>query len=77
LSAYLEEGATAGPAGPEAFAGLLRAALGGLAYNLWLAVGHRPVEETRRTAAALAAQQLAGGLPTMVNSIESWTRLIR
>jgi Phosphotransferase enzyme family len=77
LSAYVEEGATAGPAGPEAFAGLLRAALGGLAYNLWLAVGHRPVDETRRTVAARAAQQLAGGLPTMVNSIESWTRLIR
>jgi Phosphotransferase enzyme family len=77
LEAYVEQGATAGPAGPEAFAGLLRAVLGALAYNLWLSVGHRPADETRRSAAARATQQLAGALPTIVNSIESWTRLIR
>jgi Ser/Thr protein kinase RdoA (MazF antagonist) len=42
LTAYTAAGAVPGPARPEAFAGMLRAILNSLAYNLWVAVGHRP-----------------------------------
>jgi hypothetical protein len=76
LAAYVTAGATPGPARPEAFAGLLRATLNAAAYNLWLAVGHRPVDADRRAAAAATSQDLAARLPVIVNSIANWTQLI-
>jgi hypothetical protein len=77
LASYLAAGGTGGPGRPEAFAGLVRGMLGNLAYQLWLAAGHRPATANRRAAAARSVRQLAARLPVILGSLDSWSRLIR
>jgi Ser/Thr protein kinase RdoA (MazF antagonist) len=77
LAAYIDAGGRPGPADPSAFAGLLRAALESAAYNLWLAVGHRPASADRQAMAVAAVREIAAGLPATLNSLDAWTRLLR
>ena len=77
LAAYAEAGGAGGPARVQAFAGLVRAMLGTLAYELWLAAGHRTVTADRRAAAVQGVRRLATRLPVILGSLDSWSRLIR
>jgi hypothetical protein len=77
LVAYAEAGGAGGPARVQAFAGLVRATLGTLAYELWLAAGHRTATANRRAAAAQSVRQHAARLPVILSSLDSWSRLIR
>ena len=77
LAAHAEAGGITGPARPDAFAGLIRAVLGSLAYHVWLAVGHRPASGPRRAASAASAQLQAARLPEIMDSLGAWCRLIR
>jgi Ser/Thr protein kinase RdoA (MazF antagonist) len=77
LAAYTEGGAPAGPAGSAAFAGMVRAILNAIAYNLWLAVGHRPAVDDRRATAAQITRDLAEQFPIVIREIDSWTAFIR
>ena len=76
LAAYVAAGVAPGPAGPEAFAGLLRGVLNSLAYSVWLAVGHRPVDPSRRARAVEDARGAAAGLPVIVASLRAWSALL-
>jgi Ser/Thr protein kinase RdoA (MazF antagonist) len=76
LAAYTAAGATHGPANPEAFAGMMRSIMSAIAYNVWIALGHRPADAARRAFAAQVARNLAEQLPLIVRSIDSWTGLI-
>jgi len=64
------------PVRPEAFAGLLRGVLNSLAYSVWLAVGHRPVDPGRRARAVEDAREAAAGLPVIVASLGAWSALL-
>ena len=77
LAAYAEAGGMGGPARPQAFAGLVRSVLGTLAYELWLAAGHRTATADRRADAARSVRRLAARLPVILGSLDSWSRLIR
>lgn len=77
LASYAEAGGMPGPARPEAFAGLVRAMLSTLAYELWLAAGHRAATPDRRGAATRSVRQLAVRLPGVLSSLGSWSDLIR
>lgn len=77
LTAHRDAGGTPGPAGPEAFAGYLRATLNTLAYHLWLATGQRPASPDRRATAAALVRDQAAALPAMLNSLDGWCRLLR
>ena len=77
LASYAETGGAGGPARPEAFAGLVRAMLSTLAYELWLAAGHRYATPERRATAAQRVRQLAARLPDVLGSLDSWSNLIR
>jgi hypothetical protein len=77
LASYAEAGGVPGPARAEAFAGLVRAMLSTLAYELWLAAGHRAASPDRRAAATRSVRQLAVRLPGVLSSLGSWSDLIR
>jgi Ser/Thr protein kinase RdoA (MazF antagonist) len=76
LAAYTEAGAPQGPAGAAAFAGMVRATLNAIAYNLWLAVGHRPADDDRRATAIRVTRDLAEQFPIIIRAIDSWTAFI-
>ncbi|APU15996.1 phosphotransferase family protein [Actinoalloteichus sp. GBA129-24] len=58
----------------EAFAGLLRTQLGGAAWMLFRALGHRPVTPPERAAAHEHALELLADLHTSLTEIPTWTR---
>jgi hypothetical protein len=65
------------PGRVQAFAGLVRATLGTLAYELWLAAGHRTATADRQASAVQSVRRLAARLPVILDSLDSWSRLIR
>ena len=48
-----------------------------LAYELWLAAGHRAATPERRAAATRSVRQFAARLPDVLSSLGSWSALIR
>jgi Ser/Thr protein kinase RdoA (MazF antagonist) len=65
------------PAGPESFAGLLRGHLGGAAWMVWRALGHRPVTEPERAAAEPHALELLADLRASLGRLDEWVRWLR
>lgn len=53
LPAYLEAGGRTGPMGTAALARAVGSAANWLAFNMWLSLGHRDVDESRRREATL------------------------
>ncbi|ASO21190.1 Ser/Thr protein kinase RdoA (MazF antagonist) [Actinoalloteichus hoggarensis] len=58
----------------DAFAGLLRTQLGGAAWMLFRALGHRPVTPLERAAAHDHALELLADLHVSLTEIPTWTR---
>ncbi|MFD1145835.1 phosphotransferase [Saccharothrix hoggarensis] len=77
LDAYEAAGGHRPPASPTAFAGLLRTYLGGAAWMVWRALGHRPVTPAERAAAHTHALELLADLRTSLTNLPTWTSRLR
>lgn len=77
IKSYEEAGGHRPPASPTAFAGLLRVYLGGAAWMVWRALGHRPVTEPERAAAHTHALELLADLRTSLDHLNEWTDRLR
>ncbi|WP_189223199.1 aminoglycoside phosphotransferase family protein [Saccharothrix coeruleofusca] len=66
------------PPGPDPvfLAGVLHARLGGAAYMVWRALGHRPVTPPERAAAHGHALELLSALRVALPNLERWARLL-
>ncbi|MFT7835174.1 phosphotransferase [Saccharothrix sp. BKS2] len=60
------------PADPSAFAGLLQVYLGGAAWMVWRALGHRPVTDAERAAAGPHALELLADLRVALGRLDEW-----
>jgi Ser/Thr protein kinase RdoA (MazF antagonist) len=61
------------PTDGSAFAGYFREALGGAAWMLWRALGHRPVTPPERAAAAAHALSILAELRLSLRALDTWT----
>ncbi|WP_367134103.1 phosphotransferase enzyme family protein [Saccharothrix sp. HUAS TT1] len=77
IASYREAGGPRPPASPTAFAGLLRTYLGGAAWMVWRALGHRPVTPAERTAAEPHALELLADLRTSLARLDDWVQRLR
>lgn len=65
------------PADPASFAGLLWRYLGGAAWMVWRALGHRPVTAAERAAAEPHALELLADLRTALSRLDDWVAWLR
>lgn len=77
ITSYEEAGGRRPPASPTSFAGLLRVYLGGAAWMVWRALGHRPVTPAERAAAHTHALELLTDLRTSLTRLDDWTTRLR
>jgi len=77
IRSYEAAGGRRPPAAPTAFAGLLRTYLGGAAWMVWRALGHRPVTAPERAAAHTHALELLADLRTSLRSLDDWVARLR
>ncbi|GAB2997421.1 hypothetical protein GCM10027184_60760 [Saccharothrix stipae] len=77
IGSYEAAGGRRPPASPTSFAGLLRVYLGGAAWMVWRALGHRPVTEPERAAAHTHALELLSDLRTSLNRLDGWVDRLR
>ncbi len=77
VKSYEAAGGRRPPASPTSFAGLLRAYLGGAAWMVWRALGHRPVTPPERAAAHTHALELLGDLRTSLTRLDDWATRLR
>ncbi|WP_123744944.1 aminoglycoside phosphotransferase family protein [Saccharothrix texasensis] len=77
IRSYEAAGGRRPPASPTSFAGLLHVYLGGAAWMVWRALGHRPVTPAERAAAHTHALELLADLRTSLGSLPSWTTRLR
>ncbi|MEN3360733.1 MAG: hypothetical protein V7637_4715 [Mycobacteriales bacterium] len=74
LDAYRAAGGRPVPADETAFAGLFRTQLGGAAWLLWRALGHRPVSPAERSAAHGHALETLADMRSSLSRLSTWTR---
>jgi Ser/Thr protein kinase RdoA (MazF antagonist) len=77
IKSYEAAGGRRPPASPTSFAGLLRVYLGGAAWMVWRALGHRPVTPAERAAAHTHALELLADLRTSLTRLDDWTTRLR
>lgn len=77
VSAYEAVTGSRPPATRASFAGLLRAYLGGAAWMVWRALGHRPVTEPERAAAGPHALELLADLRAALGRLDEWADRLR
>ncbi|NUT53091.1 MAG: phosphotransferase [Saccharothrix sp.] len=77
IGSYEEAGGRRPPASPTSFAGLLRVYLGGAAWMVWRALGHRPVTPPERAAAHEHALELLSDLRTSLRHLDDWVDRLR
>ncbi|MFC8818843.1 aminoglycoside phosphotransferase family protein [Streptomyces rochei] len=77
LTAYLDAGGPSGPAEVSAFAGMLRSQLAAIAWCLWLALGHLRATADQRAFGLRIVTSAARDMPQVMNSLETWTTLLR
>ncbi|MDR6597239.1 aminoglycoside phosphotransferase family protein [Saccharothrix longispora] len=77
VEAYESAGGRRPPADASSFAGLLLVCLGGAAWMLWRALGHRPVTPAERAAAGPHSLRLLADLRTALASLPEWTTWLR
>lgn len=77
ISACESAGGHRPPPSPASFAGLLRVYLGGAAWMVWRALGHRPVTPAERAAAHPHALELLADLRTSLTRLDAWTARLR
>ncbi|MGW4109673.1 phosphotransferase family protein [Actinosynnema sp. NPDC004786] len=77
IESYERAGGHRPPASPTSFAGLLRTYLGGAAWMVWRALGHRPVTPPERSAAHAHALELLADLRTSLARLDDWTDRLR
>ncbi|MGM1058826.1 phosphotransferase family protein [Saccharothrix sp. Mg75] len=77
VEAYESAGGRRPPATTASFAGHLGTCLGGAAWMLWRALGHRPVTPAERAAAGPHALRLLADLRTSLASLPEWTTWLR
>lgn len=73
LGAYREAGGAPVEAAPEAFAGEVDRRVGGAAWLLWRALGHRPVSAAERAASYGHVLEYLAELRRVLRSAERWT----
>ena len=77
LTAYRAAGGGELPPGTAAFGGLLDIRLGGAAFLLWRALGHRPVTQAERAAAHHHALEYLAELARALTQLSVWARWLR
>jgi hypothetical protein len=77
ITAYLGQGGPAGPADVSAFAGMARSQLAVIAWCLWLALGHRQADSTRRAFGLRIVTSAAQDMPQVMRSLDRWAMLLR
>lgn len=77
IRSYEAAGGRRPPASSAAFAGLLRTYLGGAAWMVWRALGHRPVTAPERAAAHTHALELLADLRTSLSRLDDWVARLR
>jgi hypothetical protein len=77
ITSYETAGGRRPPASPTSFAGLLRVYLGGAAWMVWRALGHRPVTPAERAASHTHALELLADLRTSLAHLDDWTTRLR
>ncbi|XVS64351.1 phosphotransferase family protein [Actinosynnema sp. CA-299493] len=77
IASYEAAGGRRPPASPTSFAGLLRVYLGGAAWMVWRALGHRPVTPAERAAAHTHALELLSDLRTALGRLDEWVERLR
>ncbi|MCE6995613.1 aminoglycoside phosphotransferase family protein [Saccharothrix sp. S26] len=77
ITSYEEAGGRRPAASPTSFAGLLRVYLGGAAWMVWRALGHRPVTPAERAASHTHALELLADLRTSLTRLDDWTTRLR
>lgn len=77
IRSYEAAGGRRPPASQAAFAGLLRTCLGGAAWMVWRALGHRPVTPPERAAAHTHALELLADLRTSLRRMDDWVARLR
>ncbi|MDT0266480.1 phosphotransferase [Streptomyces sp. DSM 44915] len=73
LAAYRAAGGGVLPADPAVFGGLLANRLGGAAFLLWRALGHRPVSAPERAAAHRHTLEYLAQLRLTLGRLDTWT----
>jgi Ser/Thr protein kinase RdoA (MazF antagonist) len=73
LRAYAAAGGHPVPAAPETFAGMIGQQLGGAAFLLWRALGHRPATPAERTAAYAHTLTYLTRLRASLTRLDTWT----
>lgn len=76
IESYRRTGGAAGPETIEALARDAGATMNFLAFNMWLSLGHRPVNDDKREEATARIPRLATNLSTQVESWESTRRML-
>lgn len=77
IRSYETAGGRRPSASPAAFAGLLRVYLGGAAWMVWRALGHRPVTPPEQAAAHTHALELLADLRTSLGRLDTWVDRLR
>jgi hypothetical protein len=77
LRAYRAAGGRRIPPEPGSFTGLLQGQLGGAAWMLWRALGHRPVSPPERAAAHDHTLTILADLRLALRHLDTWTGWLR